>query len=168
MTSDSRRSPRDSATQQAIARLETEIRSGIPLARALGVRVECIDAGGVQLTAPWAPNRNGHGSLFGGSAVALGLVAGWALVMEGLRDLGVSADVVIQDLHTRFDRPILDEVRVRAVRPAADAWERFLRAVDRRGRGRIGVRVEVDGGEGQTPTVLEGRFVALRKPDNIQ
>lgn len=169
---DGSRSPGDDA-----ARLEREILDGIPLAAALSLRVDQVGDGQVQLTAPWEPNRNGHGSLFGGSAVALGLVAGWALVREGLRELGIAADVVIQDLNVRFDRPILSEVRVRATLPARQAWERFCRTVERRGKGRISVRIELDTGgvpisatmgapppqEPAVPTVLNGRFVALQR-----
>src|SRR5690606_33240492 len=59
---------------------ETEafLHAKIPLARAMGVRVERCDSEGLVLTAPLEPNHNHLGTAFGGSLAALATLAGYA------------------------------------------------------------------------------------------
>lgn len=133
----------------------------IPLAEALGVRIERLDGGEVELSAPFAQNRNGHGTLFGGSAVSVALLAGWLLVHGWVESTGVDADVVIHELDARFDAPITDDVRARATAPPARARERFERTLAKRGRARVDIPIRVGGRGPKQGTTLVGRYVAL-------
>jgi len=133
----------------------------IPLASALGIRIVRMDASGVELEAPFEPNRNGHGTLFGGSAVSVALIAGWLLVHGWVDAAGIDADVVIHELDARFDAPITDQVQARAKAPPARARERFERTLERHGRARVDVPIRVGGEEAHRGTVLVGRYVAL-------
>ena len=61
-------------------RLQASLHERIPLSRAMGVRVLRAEPGGVVVEAPLAPNVNHSGTVFGGSASAVALLAAWALV----------------------------------------------------------------------------------------
>lgn len=135
----------------------------IPLARALGVEIVALGPDRIELTAPFEPNRNGHGTLFGGSAVSVALIAGWLLVHGWVEEAGVDADVVIHELESRFDTPIVGDVRAIATAPATKARRRFEKILARRGRARIEVPIRVGGGDVSEGTALVGRYAALRR-----
>jgi thioesterase domain-containing protein len=137
----------------------------IPLARALGIEIVRHGHDGVALTAPFDPNRNGHGTLFGGSAVSVALIAGWLLVHGWVEAAGIDADVVIHELDARFDTPITGNVRATAQAPPSRARERFERTLAKRGRARVDVPIRVGGGDVSKGTALVGRYVALRRAD---
>lgn len=144
---------------QALERLYTDI----PLARALGLDIVHHGPDRVELTAPFEPNRNGHGTLFGGSAVSIALIAGWLLVHGWVETADIDADVVIHHLDARFDTPIDEDARAVADTPPPRARERFEKTLTRRGRARIDVPIRVGGIGGSRATELVGRYVALRR-----
>ncbi|HKK93417.1 MAG TPA: YiiD C-terminal domain-containing protein [Longimicrobiales bacterium] len=134
----------------------------IPLARALGIEIVHRGPTRVELTAPFEPNRNGHGTLFGGSAVSIALIAGWLLVHGWVEAAGTDADVVIHQLDARFDVPIDGNARATADAPPTRARERFEKTLDRRGRARVDIPIRVGSVDTSTATELVGRYVALR------
>jgi len=142
--------------------LET-LYADIPLARAL--RIEIVHRGPerVELTAPFEPNRNGHGTLFGGSAVSIALIAGWLLVHGWVKAAGGDTDVVIHELDARFDLPIDGDARAVADAPPSQARERFEKILARRGRARIEIPIRVASVARSKATVLVGRYAALRR-----
>ena len=143
------------------------LRRELPLSGPLGVELRRWDQGGLEVWAPADPNRNVQGTLFGGSLAAVALLAGWGLVRLELQDRGIEADVVVQDSALRYERPVRAAIRAVALHPPAKEWDRFLRAVQTRGRGRIPVRVELtpDGGERSgVAVVMEARYVAIAPP----
>lgn len=142
--------------------LET-LYADIPLARALGIEIVHLGAERVELTAPFEQNRNGHGTLFGGSAVSIALIAGWLLVHGWVEAAGVDADVVIHELDARFDTPIDRDARAVADAPPTRARERFEKTLDRRGRARIDIPIRVGSVDTSKATALVGRYVALRR-----
>ncbi len=151
--------------ERTLAHALDTLHDDIPLARALGIEILEHGPGRVELTAPFEPNRNGHGTLFGGSAVSAALIAGWLLVHGWVEEAGVAADVVIHQLDARFDAPITGDVRAVAQAPPSRARERFERTLGRRGRARVDVPIRVGGRDGGKGTELVGRYVALGRPD---
>jgi thioesterase domain-containing protein len=125
------------------------------------VDILALGADRVVLSAPFESNRNGHGTLFGGSAVSIALLSGWLLVRRWVDETGIEADVVIHELDARFDAPIRGDVRSVATAPDAPARERFERTLRKRGRARIDVSLRVGSTEEGPGTKLVGRFVAL-------
>ena len=144
------------------------LRDELPLSVPLGVELRSWGPGGLEVWAPAEPNRNAHGTLFGGSLAAVALLAGWGWIRLELQARGVEADVVVQNSDLRYDRPVRSPFRARALPPDPGSWDRFLRALRRRGRGRISLRVEVrpdDGIEHPAPAVeMEARYVAIALP----
>ena len=143
------------------------LRRELPLSGPLGVELRRWDEGGLEVWAPDEPNRNVQGNLFGGSLAAVALLAGWGLVRLELQHRGIEADVVVQDGTLRFERPVRAAMRAVALHPPAEAWDRFLRAIRDRGRGRIALRVELTPDPADPPeaaVVMEARYVATMPP----
>lgn len=144
------------------ARLQEILREELPLARFMDVRVASLDEAGLTLTAAWRPNTNLHGTMFGGSIAALGLLAGWGLVRLGLRGEGIESDVVVQRTITEYVKPVDGDAVATALTPDPVEWARFLRALRRRKRGRILLEIHVRGVESETPdAVMDAWFVAV-------
>lgn len=119
----------------------------------------------VVLTAPIAHNLNHRATAFGGSVAAQAILAGWSLVHVRLEEEGVRARTVIQKSTVSYIEPIHDdfEARAGAVDPAA--WRRFRASLDRWGRGRIRIDVEVRSGD-LLVARLAGDYVALLGGDD--
>lgn len=148
------------------ARLQEVIRKELPVARFMAVRVASWNDSGLTLRSPEAPNRNAHGTTFGGSISALGLLAGWGLINLRLAEVGIDAEVVVQRSCVDYRSPLLGEVEAIALMPSDDDWSRFLRTYERRGRARLRLIVEISGETGEAPGgVMEGVFVAMAREE---
>ena len=91
---------------------------------------------------------------------ALAILAGWTLVHLRLRAEGLVTHTVIQTSAVHYDAPIHGAFRA-VTQPVEDrAWERFLRAVTKRGKGRLHVDVEVLA-EGDAAARFTGAYVAI-------
>jgi thioesterase domain-containing protein len=147
----------------ASAELEIEqyLHEHIPLTVALGVRVKIAMPGRVELAAPLAPNINHNETVFGGSASALATLSAWTLVHIGLRHANVDAVVVIQRNVMSYEEPIPGDFSAVCTLMDDMAWERFLRTIERRGRGRITMNAHLLFG-GRQVASFEGDFVALK------
>ena len=129
------------------------------LARHIGVVVESADDAAVVLRAPLALNANHQGTAFGGSLYALAVLSGWAWLTRYLEARNLAADALIQESHTRFLVPVEGELRACAAAPSKAAMAKFLKMLQRAGRGRIPLRVDINYG-GSPATLFEGVFVA--------
>lgn len=127
----------------------------------MGVRVKIGTPGRVELTAPLAPNINHHETVFGGSASALATLSAWTLVHIGLRHANVNATTVIQRNIMSYEEPIHGDFSAVCTLIDDGAWERFLKTIDRRGRGRITMNAHLIF-ENRQVASFEGDFVALK------
>ncbi len=143
------------------ASLSTELRTHIPVSRALGVRVREASARRVVLDAPLAPNRNRSGTAFAGSLNAVATLAGWAWLTLAVRGLEPEPQVVLQDSAITYHRPAASAFRAVCVAPAPDELERFLATLGRRGRARLRLTVTIVTRAG-TVASFTGRYVATR------
>ena len=130
----------------------------------MGTRIRSADAGGVVLLAPLEPNINHRATAFGGSVAAQAILAGWALVHLALDRDGILARTVIQRSEVAYLEPIHTDFEAHA-RPFADtAWRRFRRVLDRWGRARLRVKVDVRSGDAVVARLV-GDYVALLGDD---
>jgi thioesterase domain-containing protein len=139
--------------------LQNRIVGEFMLARHIGIVVESADDAAVVLRAPLAPNANYKGTAFGGSLYSVAVLTGWAWVTRYLEARGVPADVVIQESSMRFLSPVRDELRASAAAPSGAQIDKFLKMLQRAGRGRIRLRVEIHYGQ-TLATLFEGVFAA--------
>jgi thioesterase domain-containing protein len=132
------------------------------LARHIGVVVESADDAAVVLRAPLAPNANHQGTAFGGSLYSLSVLTGWAWLTRYLAARDLAADGVIQESNMRFLIPVEGELRACAESPSAAQLARFLKMLQRAGRGRISLHVHITYRE-TLATLFEGVFVAAMR-----
>lgn len=140
--------------------LQAYLHEHIPLSQAMQAQVATLRPELVVLQAPLAPNINHRETVFGGSASALAILAGWSLVHVRLAGEGANARVVIQTSEMRYAAPMAATFTAHA-RFAEDAdWERFVATLRRRRKARIAVSVELQS-DGVAGGLMTGEFVAL-------
>lgn len=153
----------ETTAREWLGRLQQLWSEQIPLAAAMQVEVRSLDARGLCLAAPLAPNRNHVGTAFGGSLQGLATLAGWGatLVTAGsTRDIGV----VIAAASMRFIAPVTGELVARAPWPPVSVAAAFREQLAARGRAALAVEVVVEGPEAAAAARFSGRFVARRSP----
>ena len=123
--------------------LQSRITSDIALARHIGIVVERADEDGIVLTAPLAPNANHTGTAFGGSLFSVAVLTGWAWVTRYFAATAVAADAVIQESTIRYLAPVTGVLRATLISPPAAEVQRFGKMLQRAGRGRIRLRVQI-------------------------
>lgn len=143
------------------ADLQAYLHEHIPLTRSMDVSV--VEAGReeIVLEAPLGPNINHRDTAFGGSASALTILAGWALVHVRLRGEGHSPRrIVIQRNRMEYLLPVEGTFRARCTAPDPKRWARFLKMLERRGVGRVAVEATLEA-DGEVAGRFEGEYVVL-------
>ncbi|CAD5107368.1 YiiD C-terminal domain-containing protein [Zestomonas carbonaria] len=133
------------------------LHDNIPLTVAMGIRVQPAAPGHLRLSAPHAPNRNPHGTVFGGSQATLAIAAGWTLLFDALRREGIDAALVIQHYQCDFRAPAAAEFVAEAVLP--DDWPAFVERLRARRRARLELSVCLSC-EGREVLTAEAVYVA--------
>ncbi len=123
--------------------LQACIDAEISLAQAIGVVVEQADDHTLILSAPFEPNANHKRTAFGGSLYCLAVLTGWAWATRYLALNGIAADAVIQESNVEFLAPIHGELRAHLITPTGVEIDKFRKMLERAGRGRIPLRVEL-------------------------
>ena len=131
----------------------------IPLSRAMDVSVVEASAEAVVIEAPLDPNINVHGTMFGGSAAVLGLLAAWSVLHLRLEAEGIANQLVIHRTEMEYLKPISGTARAIARLDGAD-WAGFVHMLERRGKARLTVAAELMF-DGEVAARLVGEFVAL-------
>lgn len=148
----------------ALQRLLDHYRSMPPVA-ALGLSIAGYDGHCLRLAAPLALHVNDKGCAFGGSLGSLLTLAGWGLLQLRLEAAGIDADIFVADSRLRFRAPLYADLAAEADLADPLDWDRFLRALRERGRGRIRVRAVVPLPEGGVATASEADYAAIvREP----
>ena len=144
--------------------LERYLHEQIPISRPLGVRVLAAGADLVRLGAPLEPNLNHRQTAFGGSLSAVAILAAWSWLYLRLGGPGYTGRIVIQNHSVEYLAPAEGDFVAACAAPGDEMWARFERALERRGRARLTLDVDV-----QVDRLLvargRGRFVALRVPE---
>lgn len=147
------------AAMSALA-LQDSLHERIPLSRAMGVSVLQADPECVVLGAPLAPNVNHSGTVFGGSAAAVAVLAAWSLVEVRLQAAAQPGRIVIRRSGMDFEQPIRDGFTATARAPDAADWQKLLSTLQRGRMGRIVVHSVLDA-EGARVGLLEGKFAVI-------
>jgi thioesterase domain-containing protein len=141
------------------AEIEAFLHQKIPLAQAMGVRVEACDAEALVLTAPLEPNHNHLGTAFGGSLAALATLTGYACLWHALDDR--DAHVVIRRSDFDYRHPVRGTLRAICRRPEERQLSAFRSTFAKAGKARITLEVTIEEG-GQVCLCFRGDFVAIR------
>lgn len=131
----------------------------MPPVAAMNIRIAGYENGVLRMQAPLAANVNDKGNAFGGSLASVMTLAGWALVSLRLALAGKQAEVYVADSNIRYRAPVYGDLLAVARAAPDQDWDDFLALFNKRGRARVTIRAEIEGGAAE----LEGRFVALGK-----
>lgn len=142
--------------------LTTLLHREIPLAAAIGLRVENFSELGLQVSGPFAANQNLHGTLFAGSIYCFATLASWTLVHALCQEASLPAAVVLQEGNIRYLKPITDSPQALANMPEPSAKARFLQMLRERGKGRLSIEASLTQG-GEPAAIFIGQFVAIRE-----
>jgi thioesterase domain-containing protein len=140
--------------------VEESIHRDIPLSAAMATQVVVATPESVVLAAPLAPNVNHRATAFGGSVAALAMLAGWTLLDARLHETAIRAHTVVQAGDVRFLAPAQASLEAKAFAPEDEAWRRFLTTLERWGRARLRLRVEVHS-DGELVATLDAAYVSL-------
>jgi len=139
--------------------IEAFLYEKIPLAQAMGVRVESSGADAFILAAPLEPNHNHLGTAFGGSLAALATLTGYACLWHTLGDR--DAHVVIRRSELDYRHPVRGTLRAVCRRPGEDELAVFRSTFAKAGKARISLAVTI-GEDGRDCLHFGGDFVAIR------
>jgi thioesterase domain-containing protein len=127
----------------------------------MGVQVAACDSTGVILRAPLAPNISHCATVFGGSASAVAILAGWTQLHFTLREAGIAERIVIQRNQIEYLAPIAADFEAICPPLPAEALARLLNTFHRRGRARTEMTVELRCAD-QVAARFHGDYVAVR------
>ncbi|HEX2165932.1 MAG TPA: YiiD C-terminal domain-containing protein [Longimicrobiales bacterium] len=143
------------------AELQQYLHRHIPISGAMGITVEAASPDLVELRAALAANLNHRSTAFGGSVASLAVLAGWSLLRIGLDGITPTPQIVIQRSTVEYMAPIRADFSAVCRRPSEEAWQKFMSAFIRRGRGRLKLLSDVRC-EGEPAGHLAGEFVAMK------
>jgi thioesterase domain-containing protein len=129
----------------------------IPLSQAMQAHATCLDAHGLTLSAPLAPNHNHQDSAFGGSLASLAVLAGWGLLWLAL-DHGRDKNIVVHDMHIEFLRPVRGELHASCPLPPPAVWEKFIATLRRGRKSRLELQIAILS-ESKTCVKCSGQYV---------
>ncbi len=123
--------------------LQRRILAEFALAAHIGVEVESASDERMVVRAPLSANANYKGTAFGGSLFSLAALAGWAWVTRYIARQDLLADAVIQASRIRYLAPVTGELRASLYAPPESQIANFHKMLQRAGRGRISLRVDI-------------------------
>lgn len=136
----------------------------IPLSEKMGIQILEASSQSALLSAPLQPNINHIGTVFGGSLYSVCALACYVLFQEIAREAGgLSDDLVIQEGRIQYLAPVKGDFQVRATLEEDQSVERFMSALRRSGKARLGLRASVLF-EGRECAVFEGTYVFHLEP----
>ncbi len=136
-----------------------EILQGIPLAQAMGLKLESYSQQGLIYRVPFALNTNVHQTAFAGSISTLMILTGWAWLNIRLREEKLNASVVLAKHQSKFRKPIESDFSAVCLIPDVENWQIFLQDLKQRQRARLELRVVIDL-QGVCAAEFTGSYVA--------
>ena len=146
--------------QARTARLERYMHRTIPLVEQMQVRVVSLDAAGLTLMAPLAPNINHEQTAFGGSLASLATLACWGYLWLLLEDKP-GMHMVVNEAHMRYLRPVTGTLTACCEAPPVETLQKFLDTLQRRGKARIELKAAMLQ-DGRLCAEYTGSFVAYQ------
>ena len=138
------------------------IQQEIPITAHLGIDISSFNGEKIIITAPLELNKNLHGTAFGGSQAAIGILTGWALIYLKLKQLGITNDLVIQKSAYDFKKPVSADFTATCSFPSEDELALFLKTLKEKGKARITLIAEIESELGLCG-LHEGLYVVFLK-----
>jgi thioesterase domain-containing protein len=148
------------SARRDLAEITAYLHRHIPVSGHMGVAVRQCDQAGAVLTAPLAPNLNHRSTVFGGSASAVAILAGWTWLHFNLRETGLNCRVVIQGNTMDYLAPIAGDFTAECAGVSPAAWEKFLKTLRRHSRARMKLTADLKF-KGVRVAGFSGEYVAV-------
>lgn len=139
--------------------LQTLLHHEIPLTEAMGIQVVSLAKTELLLSAPLSLNDNHKATAFGGSLNTLAITTGWSLIQTRLLDINIEAQVVIQESHCRYLKPVKQDLLCRSLPIDKQRWQRFVKTLEKYSRARIEVNCVTEY-DGEVALEYQGTYVA--------
>ncbi|MES2919518.1 MAG: YiiD C-terminal domain-containing protein [Pseudomonadota bacterium] len=152
---------RKEAPVEQAAHLLQRMRAEIPLTAAMQLAVAAFDGETLVLAAPLAPNINDKGSAFAGSITALGSITGWSLLTLWSEREDQPCQVAIYEARFVFRKPLSGDFTASVSLPDAAARAALLESLQRKGKGRVALRVVLADATGEA-AFLEADYALWR------
>lgn len=120
------------------------IQQHIPITAHLGVKIQSFDGQQIVISAPLKSNRNLHGTAFGGSQAAIGILTGWSLIYLKLKQLGIENDLVIQKSNYDFTKPVAADFTATSQLPNTIEFESFIKTLKEKGKARLTLTAKIE------------------------
>lgn len=147
-------------TIEAKALIE-RIHKDVPLTAAMQLSVVSFDGQTLVLGVPLSANFNDKGSAFAGSITSLGSIAGWCLLTLWAEGEIGPCQIAIYDAHFSFRKPLRADFTASVGLPSADECEALRQSVERKGKGKISLRISLAEAEGEA-AVLTGAYAVWK------
>lgn len=121
----------------------TYLHEHIPITAHLDASVKYYSGDAISIAAPLDANINHRNSAFGGSLSAIAILSGWALLFVKLKELGIKNRLVIQNSSFDFTKPVTADFEAIATLPSEDAYLKFVKIFERKGKARIKISSQV-------------------------
>jgi thioesterase domain-containing protein len=141
--------------------LQEVLHHEIPLSQQMGLTVHFYDGACLSLRAPLAPNVNHKSTAFAGSLNAVMTLTGWGTTWLMLHEHSLRGTIVIQESTTRYLLPVGNDFIATCRVPEAHEAERFLSGLQRRGKARLALKVDILDGDGRVAVAFTGNYVAF-------
>jgi len=132
----------------------------IPITREIGIRVAHYNGEQLALTAPIERNINHKATAFAGSLNSVVTLAGWGMIWLLLKELDITATIVIQDSASHYRRPVTRDFTAICARPGIEQVEQFARMLREKGRARLELAATIHEHDVLVMS-FQGRYVAL-------
>lgn len=147
--------------------LQTLVREKIAAADFMQITIAKLESDFIEISAPLAPNSNVHGTLFAGSATSIGMVAAWCLVFHRMQQTNLGSNLVVVRQATNYLRPVSGDFTASARFAGNTAWQDFTDRLNKKGRGRIALVVDIKQGD-EIGARIEAEYAASISSENNQ
>jgi thioesterase domain-containing protein len=146
---------------KSLSALGTELQATwhreIPLAAALDVRVASCASTELVVCAPFAPNRNVHGTAFAGSLFSVCVLTGWGMTWLALQQRNLGGAIVVADSRIRYRKAVTGEISCRCSAESSTLDAAFANFAET-GRAKVPLVCTIDAGDKRAVT-FEGEYV---------
>jgi thioesterase domain-containing protein len=133
----------------------------IPLTAQIGVAATHYDGETLTVRAPFAPNRNLHGTTFAGSLFSVCALTGWGAIWLRFRERGLQTTLVVAESSVQFRKAVAADALCRCTLEAAAAAA-ALAEFTTKGRASLALSCAIDTDAGRA-VEYAGTYVALAK-----
>lgn len=146
--------------------LQEYIEKNIPISRTLNFEIKEINNKNISIGCLYKDHINHKKSVFGGSISSMMTLTGWAKVKILMEDIDPKAEIVIQDSHVKFLKPVLSDFVAYSYDIKSEDMEKYIKIYNKFGRSRIKINISLrEESNNDILAEFEGLFVAVKKSD---